>query len=122
MSAACMMIGATALALGSGTFTLSWRHSVERTEWRETWAVTAEGLRPVEAAVKGSGAGMDPGPGAVLRDGWWVWTPDLAPQKALLLAASGATGGGWTLCADGACRGFGAAAGDALRLAPCPVP
>ncbi|MCR8725704.1 DUF1850 domain-containing protein [Frigidibacter sp. ROC022] len=116
----CLLIGATALALAQGSFSLSWEHSVEKIEWRETWEVLPEGLHLTQAAVKGSGAGMDPGEGAVLRDGWWVWTPDLAPVPQLVLAASGATRGGWTLCADGACRVIGAEAGAPLVLAPCP--
>ncbi len=120
MSAACLLVGATALTLSSGGFDLSWRHSVEKTEWRESWVVEGDALRLTEAAVKGSGAGMDPGPGARLEDGWWIWTPDLPPVPALTLAASGATGGGWSLCDGETCLEIGAAAGDAIRLAPCP--
>ena len=44
---------------------------------------------------------------------------DLPPQRELVLAASGATGEGWTLCAAGACRELGAAPGAPIRLAPC---
>lgn len=120
MSVACLIVGAATLSLATGRFDLSWRHSVEHTEWRESWRVEDGGLRLTEAAVKGSGAGMDPGPGAVLRGGWWVWAPDLAPVPEIRLAASGATGGGWRLCADGTCRELGAAPGDGIRLAPCP--
>lgn len=122
MTASCLMVGAAALTLSSGQFDLSWTHSVEKTGWRERWAVEGQALRLTEAAVKGSGAGMDPGPGAVLEGDWWVWTPDLAPLPGITLAASGATGGGWTLCADGTCREIGKDAGAALRLAPCPPP
>jgi hypothetical protein len=114
------MIGVTALALAGQGFTLSWEHSVEKVEWRETWEVAADGLRLTEAAVKGSGAGMEPGEGARLDGGWWVWTPRLPPVPALDLAASGATRGGWLLCADGGCREIGAAPGEAVRLRPCP--
>lgn len=120
MSAACLMVGLTALTLATGQFDLTWRHSVERTEWRESWAVEQGALRLTGAAVKGSGAGMDPGPGAILEGGWWLWRPDLGPVPELRLAASGATGGGWRLCADGRCRDLGVAPGDGIRLAPCP--
>jgi hypothetical protein len=119
MSAACLMVGAAVLSLASGQFELSWRHSVEKTEWRESWVVANGALTLTKAAVKGSGAGMDPGPGAVLTDGWWIWAPALGPVPALQLAASGATGGGWHLCADGTCRDLGAVSGDGIRLAPC---
>lgn len=120
MSATCLMVGLTALTLASGRFDLTWKHSVERTEWRESWAVEHGALRLTEAAVKGSGAGMDPGPGAILADGWWVWRPELGPLDELRLAASAATGGGWRLCADGRCHDLGTTPGDGIRLAPCP--
>jgi hypothetical protein len=119
MSAACLMVGATALTLASGGFDLRWQHSVEKTEWRESWVVEAGLLRLAEAAVKGSGAGMEPGDGAVLTQGWWVWQPDLPPVPELILAASGATGAGWQLCDGDACQELGAAPGAALRLEPC---
>ena len=119
MSAACLLVGATALSLASGGFELSWTHSVEKTGWREHWVVEGRALRLTEAAVKGSGAGMDPGPGAMLKGGWWVWTPDLPPVPEVNLAASGATIGGWHLCADGTCRDLGVTPGAGIRLRPC---
>lgn len=119
MSATCLLVGATALTLASGGFELSWTHSVERTGWRESWRVEPGGLRLSEAAVKGSGAGMDPGPGARLERGWWVWRPDLPPVPALALAASGATGGGWRLCDGATCHEIGADPGAVIRIAPC---
>lgn len=115
----CLAVAALTLVLAEPVFTLDWTHSVERTGWREVWALQPGGLRLVEAAVKGSGAGMDPGEGAVLRDGWWVWAPDLAPQPSVTLAASGATGGGWRLCSGEECHVIGAEPGQAIRLAPC---
>ena len=115
----CLMAGAVALTLAAPDFTLTWRHSVEKVEWRESWRVEAGRLRLVEAAVKGSGAGMEPGDGARLDNGWWVWSPDLAPVPDLLLAASGATGQGWRLCSGAECHDLGAAAGEPIRLAPC---
>ena len=54
--------------------------------------------RDRRGARQGSGAGMEPPEGAVLKDGWWVYAPELPPQATLVLAASGATGEGWTLC------------------------
>lgn len=113
------ILGAGAIALSAGDFTLSWTHSVERTEWVEFWNVRPGGLELMEARVRGSGAGMEPPPGARLANGWWVYVPTLPPQPQLSLAASGTTGGGWTLCADGTCRTLGAAAGPAIVLCPC---
>lgn len=112
-------MGAVMLHLAAPDFTLSWTHSVEKTEWRETWDVTDAGLRLTGAAVKGSGAGMDPAPDAVLQDGWWVWHPVNRVVPELVLAASGATGGGWTLCADGTCYVLGQDSGAAVRVGPC---
>lgn len=117
--AGCLMIGAKALTLATAGFTLSWTHSVEKTVWAEDWSVVPGGLVLTEARVKGSGAGMDPGEGAVLSDGWWRWSPNLAPVPQLALAASGATVSGWELCADGACQTLGAEAGAALVIRPC---
>ncbi len=113
------MAGAVAITLAGPDFRLEWTHSVERIGWREEWRIEPEGLRLREAAVKGSGAGMEPGEGAVLRDGWYVWTPHLPPQPELLLAASGATPGAWHLCDASECRDLGTMAGAAIRLRPC---
>ncbi|MEZ5780014.1 MAG: DUF1850 domain-containing protein [Paracoccaceae bacterium] len=121
MSAACLLVGAISIPLASGGFDLTWRHSVERTEWRESWVVENHALHLTEAAVKGSGAGMDPGPGARLEGGWWVWTPDVPPVPSLVLAASGTTQGGWRICVEGACREIGAASGEAVIVRPCPT-
>lgn len=119
MSAACLLVAGQMLTLAAGGFTLSWTHSVERTEWRETWSVTPAGLVLDEARVRGSGAGMEPGEGAQLEDGWWVWEPAPAPLPQLVLAASGATGSPWTLCSAGDCRTLGAEAGEPLVVAAC---
>lgn len=114
----CLLAGGLALAVSHG-FTLGWTHSVERVAWREDWRVEGAELALVEAGVKGSGAGMEPGEGAVLRDGWWVWPGNLQ-VPSIALGASGATGGGWRLCTDDGCRELGAAPGDAVILRPCP--
>lgn len=115
----CIAAAGAALRLGVAAFTLGWTHSVERVRWEETWRVTPAGLELESARVRGSGAGMDPGEGAMLADGWWTWRPERAAVPELVLAASGATGGGWRLCAEGACRELGADPGDPIRIAPC---
>lgn len=63
----------------------------------------SDGLRVVEARVKGSGVGMEPAEGAVLREGWWVYRPTLPTQQRVVVAASGFTAD-HTLCALGTCR------------------
>lgn len=120
MVGACLMAGATLLSLSSPSFRLEWTHSVEHVSWREEWRIQGNGLRLIRAAVKGSGAGMEPGADAVLQDGWWVWTPDLPPQPQLLLAASGATGEAWHLCDDTLCHDLGGTSGQPILLRPCP--
>ena len=115
----CILGGAKPLVLAISVFTLSWEHSVERTAWSETWQVGADALALTEARVKGSGAGMDPGPGARLADGWWTWMPSVRPVPRLTLAASGATAGG-SLHSDSSLGGVGATCGNgfAAELQP----
>ncbi len=93
----CLASAALAVSLAVESFTLSWTHSVERTEWRERWHVDGAELVLIDARIRGSGAGMEPPEGSVLEDGWWVYAPALR-VPALNLAVSGATGRGWQLC------------------------
>ena len=120
MAGACLLVAGTALALATPDFTLSWTHSVERTGWHEAWRVADGALVLREFRLRGSGAGMEPGPDARLVDGWWVSPGGGLSVPRLDLAASGATGDGWTLCADGTCRPVGAAPGAPVTIAPCP--
>jgi len=115
----CILAGGKMVALAVTAFTLSWTHSVQKTEWREDWSVTPAGLQLTKAAVKGSGAGMEPGDDAVLKDGWWVWTPELPPQRSVHLAASGVTPSAWRLCHARGCLDLGLQAGDAATLSRC---
>lgn len=112
----CIATGGTFLALAVNSFTLSWTHSVTRSEWWERWEVSADGLRPSEARITGSGPGMEPPADARLVDGVWTYVPDLPPQRDVFLAASGMTSGGWTLCADGTCHTLGSDPGPPLHL------
>ena len=115
----CILAAGKTVTLSIAAFTLSWTHSVERTRWEEDWKVLPSGLQVVEARIKGSGAGMEPPEGAVLRDGWWVYAPKVNPQRRVVLAASGATGAGWTLCTVQGCRELGEEAGGTIVLEPC---
>lgn len=117
--ALCVTAGGKAIAIATTLFSLSWTHSVEKTEWREAWQVTPQGLELTEARVKGSGAGMDPGEGAWLEDGWWVWSPTLPVVPELVLASSGATVSAWTLCHAGGCVEIGAKADEPVRVRSC---
>ncbi|WP_084508407.1 DUF1850 domain-containing protein [Mesorhizobium sp. WSM3224] len=115
----CILAAGKTVTLAVAAFTLSWTHSVERTRWQEDWEVSPAGLQVVEARVKGSGAGMEPPAGSTLRGGWWIYAPRIGPQPRLVLAASGATREGWTLCTAAGCRELGEVAGEPTVLEPC---
>ena len=89
--------------LSLAAFTLVWTHSIEKTDWQEDWRVTRAGLELVQARVKGSGAGMEPPPEALLVDGWFQWRLKRAAMPEVVLANSGAAGE-WRLCSEGNCR------------------
>jgi hypothetical protein len=117
----CLIAAGKATTVAAAAFTLAWTHSVEKLRWEEDWTLDAAGaLRIVEARVQGTGAGMEIPDGAVLKDGVWRYVPSLAPQKALLLARSGATVGGWEICAEGRCATVGADADAPAEIRACP--
>jgi hypothetical protein len=115
----CILAAGKTATLTVAAFTLAWTHSVEKIRWEEDWKMVPSGLQIVEARIKGSGAGMEPAEGSVLRNGWWVYAPKVGLQRRLLLAASGATGQGWMLCTVLGCRELGKAAGATIVLEPC---
>ena len=112
------MLCVAGLVLAVSEFTLDWQHSVARTIWWERWQVSAAGLFPVEARVSGPGAGMEPPPDAHLMEDGWHWTPRVPPQREVILATSGKTGGGWRLCANGTCFDL-PETGRPVRLSLC---
>lgn len=115
----CILAGAKTVTLAVSAFTLAWTHSVEKVTWQEDWQVTDTGLRIVEARVKGSGAGMEPPEGAVLKDGWWIYEPQVKAVERLSLASSGATVSGWEICGGGDCLTVGTEQGAAIVVEPC---
>lgn len=118
----CILAAGKTTVFAATVFTLSWTHSVEKTRWEEDWRVTPAGLEIIEARVKGSGAGMEPTENARLKNGWWVYEPKLGPRSVVSLAASGATGSGWTLCAKKTCLELGVEPGEVIRLSACAEP
>jgi len=99
----CLASASAVKTLSIATFTLAWTHSIEKVDWQEDWRVTPNGLVLTQARVKGSGAGMEPPPGARLINGWFQWRLDRAVMPQVMLANSGAAGE-WRLCANGDCR------------------
>ncbi|MFN4104013.1 MAG: DUF1850 domain-containing protein [Tepidimonas sp.] len=138
----------TEVVLPARTVTLAWTHSIERVRWEESYTLLAPtdtgqrcaparngALCPQWARVRGSGAGMEPAPDAVWRDGGYEWSPPPVALPALRLMHSAYTAD-YTLCLDGPCRPLrewvardGASAdhaadtadAGAVRLRPCRV-
>ena len=100
----CLVAGSLVTQLAVGAFTLSWMHSVERTQWEEDWRVVDGQLEPQMARIKGSGAGMEPPEDAVLKDGWWTYRPQIGKLPALHLADGGTALTHFRLCSKEGCR------------------
>lgn len=121
----CVAAGALALTLAAESFTLAWTHSIEKIRWEEDWRIAAGKLHLHEARVRGSGAGMEPPQGAVLRAGVWHYHPGREPVDELLLAHS-PYAAPYELCLPGKCapldRWLEGLAGTAtISLRPCPT-
>lgn len=123
-------------------FTLAWMHSIEHVRWEEDYELHAAGeggradtalssaaaagappqLWAVSSRVRGSAAGMEPGPDAVLRGGWFEFRPAQGVHTDLWLTRSPYTAD-YELCVDGAaCQPLSAwlpSDGWRTRLWPC---
>jgi hypothetical protein len=119
----CLKAGAITAKLAVTAFTLVWMHSVEKIDWQEDWRIEGDRLHLVLSRVKGSGAGMEAGDGAVLKDGFWSWRPHVPPLPELTLARSGATPD-WRICTSDGCRSMtellGPAGGTPVTMSVCP--
>jgi hypothetical protein len=72
-------------------FTLAWTHSIEKVRWEEDYAVVPgepPTLKALTARVRGSAAGMEPPADAVLRNGWYEYTPTTWSPEGLRLTRS----------------------------------
>lgn len=98
----CLAAGAISAVLAIESFTLSWIHSIEKIRWEEDWRIEAGALHLVAARIRGTGAGMEPPAGAVLKDGVWHYRPAVPPQPVLRLAHS-PHAAGYTLCTATLC-------------------
>jgi hypothetical protein len=106
----CLVGAGVAVTIAAEAFSLSWTHTIEKTEWREEWRVEAGELVLEEASVKGSGAGMEPPAEARLEDGAYVWRPGTRHPGLVLRRDPHA--GDWTLCAGGRCDPIGVWLGE----------
>lgn len=112
-------------------FTLAWTHSIEKVRWEEDYEVRRTGgatatpeLLAVAARVRGSGAGMEPPAGAVLRDGWYEYRPQRLKHESLRLTRSEFVPD-YEFCTDSGCRSLGAllpSDGAVTLLTPCAGP
>lgn len=93
----CIISDVSIAKIAISTFILGWTHTVEKTRWEELWTVTPHGLVMKEARIQGTGAGMEPPPEAVLKNGWYRWKPSPAPQQSVTLARSDVPGD-WEIC------------------------
>ncbi|MBX3654204.1 MAG: DUF1850 domain-containing protein [Ramlibacter sp.] len=87
-------------------FTLAWTHSIEKIRWEEDYAVdraSSPRLRATAARIHGSGAGMEPPDDAVLRNGWYEYTPTTPPLQVLRLTRSPYTAD-YDWCVGGRCQ------------------
>ena len=98
----CLAAGAISAVFAIESFTLSWIHSIEKIRWEEDWRIDAGGLVIDEARIRGTGAGMEPPAGAVLKDGAWHYRPAVPPQPVLRLAHS-PHAAAYTLCTATLC-------------------
>jgi hypothetical protein len=99
----CLAAGAVSAVLAVEGFTLAWMHSIEKIRWEEDWRIEGKALVLKEARIRGSGAGMEPPEGSILKNGVWHYRPAVPPQTMLRLTHSPYTTG-YELCAGGGCR------------------
>jgi hypothetical protein len=125
VNAVCLLIaGVVRATLPATEFSLAWDHSVEKTRWEERYRINADRIELTEAAVQGTGAGMEPPPGAVLRDGWWRWSPKPMSLSELRLTYSTYTTD-YRLCWSRHCNDLSAVLdqpprnGDVISVQPC---
>ncbi len=121
----CLAVATSiATALPVERFTLAWTHSVEKVSWEEDWRIdpARHSLVLVESRLRGSGAGMDPPDGAVLRQGVWH-APGGLEVPRLRLALSEFTDD-WRLCTVAGCQPLlerVEARTGAVELFACPI-
>jgi hypothetical protein len=120
-AALCMAAGAMQINLPVRSFTLRWQHSIEKVAWAEDYEVAGAWLHLSQARIRGSGAGMEPPPGATLIDGVWHYRLDNPWRREIVLARSEYVPD-YELCIQGKCRPLTywlPIAAGATTLTPC---
>lgn len=103
MSGLCLLVAGLLAAQLGDAVTLRWAHSIEKIVWEEDYVAHASGLRLIEARVRGTGAGMEPPEGAVLKGGAWHYVPRLTtlPKVSLRHTPHAPP---YVICADSRCQ------------------
>ena len=83
-----MSASPTTATVATRHFTLRWQHSIEKTAWEEDYVVAGDWLLLSGARIHGSGAGMEPPPGAFLQGGVWHYRVADPWRRTLVLARS----------------------------------
>lgn len=107
----CLAAAGLVVALPLQAYTLAWTHSIEKVRWEEDYRIVGDRLQLGEARILGTGAGMEPPPEAVLKDGVWHYRAQIAPLETVRLARSGYVAD-YQLCVQGSCRALGDIVGD----------
>jgi hypothetical protein len=120
----CLLAGAASATLAIEAFTLAWTHSIEKVRWEEDWQINGQTLAITEARIHGTGAGMEPPPDAVLRNGIWHYRPTLPAQTSLRLRHSPYVAG-YEICSASRCTPLadslpGIENNTLIELRPCP--
>jgi hypothetical protein len=115
----CVLAGTKVATFAVSIFTLTWLHSVEKTEWQEDWKIINSKLKIVEARVKGSGAGMEPPENSKLVKGWYVYRHKVTAKDEILLATSETNIKNWSICYNGKCQELPKNENKPLKLYVC---
>jgi hypothetical protein len=121
----CLAAAGVAISLPLQSFTLAWTHSIEKIRWEEDYRMAGQLLELTEARIRGSGAGMEPPAGAVLKNGVWHYRPQLPAQQQLMLTRSTYVAD-YEMCWNGKCLPMKDIAGPVetaqnIRLFPCAI-
>jgi len=119
--ALCLVAGGLQLSLPVSQFTLRWTHSIEKVEWAEDYEIAGPWLHLSRARIHGSGAGMEPPPGAWLLGGVWHYRLDDPWRREIVLARSEFVPD-YELCFGGHCRALTfwlPVSAGATTLRPC---
>ena len=105
LAALCLLAGALRAEIPADRFTLRWQHSIEKIDWEEDYRIVGDWLFLASARIKGSGAGMEPPPGAYYALGVWHYrpAPDMRWTRSLRLTRS-EFARDYELCISGTCQ------------------